>query len=344
MSRRALPPVSEQGTSPGATGKDASKPEPKPKPEPALEIGGILGRAMESARRAEMPYLGAGQREEFPGPTMGLLFTPYSVIVVMLVVYGTAFLVASMHAGPYESIFAFALLGLAIGAASLALRWVPASWTGIVVGTDGIVVRRRFIHYSKIAEVKHKRLVLHAADAPSGAPGGAPTVLSRVSVRLVGGEVIDVALGNNVVLGDNDAMATRAIVEARMAWLGGERGSAIDEAMMARHHRSGAEWLTALRRLGGGSASAYRTRNVDLEHVARLLEDTRARPSARAAAAVVLTTLGDKTAPAKLRIAADSIADPHARVQLLRVAEAHDDAALADALDALPETSLEDRA
>ena len=53
---------------------------------------------------------------------------------------------------------------------------------------------------------------------------------------------------------------------------------------------------------------------------------------------------GDKTATAKLRIAADSIADPDVRVRLQRVAESHDDDALAEALDALHEPEIEDRA
>ncbi len=306
----------QRGTTPPANGKHPS--------DPAPEIGGILGRAIESARRAEEPYLGAGQREEFPAPLRTLFASPVRALAVIFAVYGLAYLIATRDDGPYGTIFAFALLALAIGAVGLALRWIPAAWTGVVVGTDGIIVRRRFIHFSKIADVAHKR---HVKRPKLG-----------TFVRLHSGEAIVLELG------ELDAIATRAILEARAAWLGGEHGSAIDEALMARNQRTGAAWLEGLRRLGARSATAYRARNVDIEHVARLLDDTHARPSARAAAAVVLTTLGDRTAPAKLRIAADSIADPLVRVRLQRVAESQDDEDLAEALEALHELDMDERA
>lgn len=111
-----------------------------------------------------------------------------------------------------------------------------------------------------------------------------------------------------------------------------------DEEVTARRGRTGRQWLGALR---ASLAAGYRTVPADVPRLSQILHDPEARPSARAAAAIVLASSGDAGATAKLRIAAEPIANPRVRVALENIAAMSDDAAMAEALEALDEEERE---
>lgn len=111
-----------------------------------------------------------------------------------------------------------------------------------------------------------------------------------------------------------------------------------EEEVTARRGRTGRQWLAALR---ASLAAGYRTVPADVPRLSQILHDPEARPSARAAAAIVLASSGDAGATAKLRIAAEPIANPRVRVALENIAAMSDDAAMAEALEALDEEERE---
>ena len=130
---------------------------------------------------------------------------------------------------------------------------------------------------------------------------------------------------------DSGAEIARAIEEAHQGWT----TAGAQEDRVARHAHSGSDWLRTLRQLGSGATGAYRGGAVDLEQLARTLGDVHARLSHRAAAAIVLGASGDTTARKNLRLVVKSVADPRLRVALTDIAEGENDAAIAEALEAL---------
>lgn len=114
-----------------------------------------------------------------------------------------------------------------------------------------------------------------------------------------------------------------------------------DNDAIARRNRKGVEWLRGLRASASGG---YRTAALDEKDLSRILRDEGAKPSARAAAAIVLASSGDAGAPMKLRIAADTIANPRVRVALESIASMRDDGAMAEALEVLDEAEHQERA
>ncbi|KYF58477.1 hypothetical protein BE08_18465 [Sorangium cellulosum] len=185
--------------------------------------------------------------------------------------------------------------------------------------------------YSEISAVHyHWRRV--SEPSYDGIPG--TTIEMNISIDLIDGERLK--LTDSFPDGLRDA-----IDDARAAWAAVERDSERDRAAVARGERTGPEWLHALRALGSGTAGAYRGIRVDVHQISRLLDDVRASPSGRVAAAVVLAASGDPTVASKLRIAAGATANPLLRAGLESVADAHGDAALAEALEAIDEADRE---
>ncbi|XYH92688.1 hypothetical protein ACMHYB_33030 [Sorangium sp. So ce1128] len=232
-----------------------------------------------------------------------------------------------------------ALFGFGCGGVPLAARLFAASRVGIVVGSDGILIRGQFVSYSEISSVHYdwKR------EPSSGYDGDMATLELSMSLELVDGDRLQLADSFPDGLRD-------AIDEARAAWAAGERDSEeesdaeVESDAIACGERTGLDWLRALRGLGVGAAGGYRTIGPDVDQMSRLLDDVRSRPWARAAAAIVLAASGDPTATSKLRIAAEATANPLLRARLKEVADAHDDAALAEALEALDEADREEHA
>lgn len=204
---------------------------------------------------------------------------------------------------------------------------------GVVVGTDGVLSQGHFIPYSEIRDV---RLVSseHVGSSYGDIPE-APAVHWRVSLGLIGSDVLK--LTRDLETGHGAAAVhylADAIESCHEAWLAAQREPAPDPGPLARGEQTASDWLKALRRLGA-STSPYRAPLVDMEHISRLLDDVRATPWIRAAAAVVLASSGDPTASERLRLSAASMANPWTRAALEKVAGATDEDAVAEALGTL---------
>lgn len=211
------------------------------------------------------------------------------------------------------------------------------SRTTLVVRDDGVVVRGRFFPHSMLGDVYHyagRRRALRTRD-----PSGAPAYQHRWLLLLGFAQGDAVRLGARWLDdGQEDAWGADVALEieaARAAWAERHAGLTVVESAVARGQRSGREWLGALRQIGARAGAAYRAVPLDVDRLSRLLDDGDARPSARAAAAIVLAAAGDTTTPARLRVALETVADARLRVALEAVADARDDDAVAEALDAL---------
>jgi hypothetical protein len=206
-------------------------------------------------------------------------------------------------------------------------------YLGVVVGVDGVFTHGRFIPHSEIREIRHdprERLGWGWGDITEG-----PTVAWSVSIALTSGRVMK--LTDDLEVGDGAGLVhalARDLESAHKAWRAARSQPVPEAASLARGKQTGAAWLGALRRLGSGSGP-YRTAPAELEQVAQILDNPRAKPWSRAAAAVVLSSSGDTTAATKLGKAADALASPMIRAALHTVSEGRSDAAIAAALDTL---------
>ena len=211
----------------------------------------------------------------------------------------------------------------------------------VLVGADGILIKgrwsRRFIPYAQILNIHHVLPVPGHMDA---------TRYYCVQVLVTGDEILDLptwgeshtwltpppaALEKDRV-GANLALT---ITKARDAWAAGLADQGLREDVLARNERSGAEWLAGLRSLSAGTPGVYRAVTIDAERLWRLLEHPCAPPSSRVAAAVVLGTANDKPARQTLRVAASAMVDPELKKAIERAADARDDDALIEALEAV---------
>lgn len=282
---------------------------PDPHPPPPL--------ADNEPRPARKPYIvrptGLELVRFFPG-TMALFFA-----LAVAGSFGLHLLVPSLA---LPIVVGYLVLCAVVGS-SLLGRLLPVRRVGAIVGADGLLVRGRFLPYSEIRDVHFSWY-----RGKSKSPKQPTPIQSNVSVERMDGERIH--LTANVLPELRDA-----IDKARAAWAAGPGDQALAEGLLTSAKGSGLEWLHALRALGSGKTDVYRKPELDSAQVARLLDDAQARPSSRAAAAVMLAASGDTSAAKKLRIAAESVANPRVRVAFDRIAASKDDAAVAEALDAL---------
>jgi hypothetical protein len=295
------------------------------------EIGGVLGRAMERARRSGQRPDEGRPRDELPGTTADLLTTPLGGLGAGL--FGAAVVSAAvlLRDDWYGMTLAIGGLVIVFWGAAQAARGRAGARIGIIVGSDSVLVRGRFIPYSRIRSVNQEQRQLRSLHDHA---------LHRVWLELEGGEIVRLREGYSEGLRNASvAEIANAVEEARAAWSAGHAGA--PEELLARGGRSAAEWVIALRRLGSAGAGVYRAVNADVEQISRLLDDPRAAPTARAAAAIALAACGDGTASRRLRIAAGSMANPRLRVALEQVASAGDDDALAGALAEVLEADRE---
>lgn len=231
-------------------------------------------------------------------------------------------------------------------------EWRKGSPRSVDVGVDGVLVGARFIPFSSIVSVEHRRHermvsnAIHAYDhvefeEETSYEWTVSIGLGSRSKRdtLPAGETVEITTKHSPTdagdpLGDE---ITRAIDAGLAEWAAGQRGE--DQvAGILRQERTSSEWLEALRGLGSGVVTSYRSTAVDFEELSRLLSNPRIRPSTRAAAAIVLTSSGDKTAAAKLRVAAEAMVDRRVRVALENIA---DEEAVAEALESLEDAERE---
>lgn len=295
------------------------------------------------ARRFELPATS-------PWRTVGLLV----VLIAALSLLGGYWVSESSELADFWT--AAALTGLLTGGGPLLFALVGAAreWRKprfVEVGTDGVLVGARLIRYADISRAEHeqeehtvRREIQGGAEEEDtyyrwtvainlgGQPGGG---------ILLGGETVEIVTKDSSTPSEDPlgAEIAQAINEARAAWAAGRRSEKLAESL-ARRERTGSEWLEALRRLGSGATTSYRRGAVDLERLSRLLENPRGKPSARAAAAIVLTASGDRAATEKLRIAAGGFVDQRVRIALENIA---DEAAVAEALEALEAIEDADR-
>jgi hypothetical protein len=218
-------------------------------------------------------------------------------------------------------------LAIALGAAVRGVR--SRGRRSVEVGTDGVRYGERFIPYAELSGVEHVR----TTRTPRGSrpEGGAVDPTERgARVRL---ELAVERKGGILLAGERIEIVTRSAGDDGPDPLGAEMVRAIEEALaswaarptplevdVTRSGRTGAEWVEALRRLGAGASDSYRRAAADLEALSRLLDDPLGLPSARAAAAIVLSASGDATAPARLRLAAEGLVEPRVRVALESIA------------------------
>lgn len=211
-------------------------------------------------------------------------------------------------------------LGLLVSYAFiLALRFRSGRAT---VGADGVALRalftRTFVPIKEIegAEVRtdHQRTV--------------------VRIHRRGAAPLDVVVGvrGSPTLGARPAELLAERIEEAVAARGvGGAAVAIDdpEGLLARGDRPVEAWIAELRALRD-RVPTFRAPGL-FERLWDVLEDVRATPTQRAAAAVALAPHVDAAGKERLRVAAQAAAAPKLRVAL-EAAAAEDDARLADAL------------
>lgn len=111
------------------------------------------------------------------------------------------------------------------------------------------------------------------------------------------------------------------------------RQGSSDAEALARGSRTPMEWLTALRGIGAGAGTGLRTAHIALDRLWSIVEDPSAAPAARAGAAAALGSSASKQERARIRLAAETIAEPRLRVAVEKAAdEATAEAELAEAL------------
>ena len=234
---------------------------------------------------------GAARKFTLPDTENGQLREAWRMLAVILgVVLLTLYGIHVDHRAS-AALLVFGVMMLA-GSALVPRR----SRSSVVVGVDGVLAPGRFVHHADIASVEHVRRHYEGGEPTYNWDFPLETTLPSdtwvVSLRLVGGEVMCVRSAKDPPAGDPDGNdLSRTIRDAHAAW----HGSHHEVDAISRGERTGAQWRDALRRLGAGTTTAYRSVTMDAEALGRVLDDNRARPSTRAAAAVALAASGDAT-------------------------------------------------
>jgi hypothetical protein len=215
--------------------------------------------------------------------------------------------------------FTFAV-ACALMVAAVALAW--SALFELTIGVDGVAIRRRgrsrFVSFEDIVSIDSR-------------PEGVAIVLRSTEEILIH---VPFAGADAALLRQRDKIA-ESLTESLRAY--GEtllepdhaRVSAL--AVLARGERPLAEWLVALKDLAAPTGSAYRSAEVPIEELWRVVEDATAEPTARAGAAVALRPTLDDDGRVRLRVASEGTASPKIRV-VLEAASGENDAALQTAL------------
>lgn len=184
-----------------------------------------------------------------------------------------------------------------VESAALAL---PLAWVAglvrqkLVVGADGFTVRwlwqQRYVPFRDVTTIWH-------AD---------PTYVKRGSGETLALQVAD----------EEGAALYTELLDAFVR----SHGTAEVGPRLRRGARSTRDWLRALDELARGG---YRSAALTPDTLLAALEDP--EPDVRLGAAMALVRLGDRAHRARIRVAADSCAQPEARRALLRIAAAETD-------------------
>ncbi len=198
----------------------------------------------------------------------------------------------------------------------------------IEIGADGVLVKwmwlRRFIPTSDIAGVGHYAQSL----------GQNKYVGAKLTLR--SGEEVNLPIGNRW----SDALAYGLVERIREAVDVYKRGDVESAAaLLDRRDRTIPQWIAMLKGVGAGAAT-LRTAAIDTERLWHLLESAGAPPKQRAAAAIALSSCDEQDAKARIRIAANAVAEPKLRV-VLEAASQSDEAAIEQAMQELDEVPQE---
>ncbi|MBS2015460.1 MAG: hypothetical protein JST00_21405 [Deltaproteobacteria bacterium] len=186
----------------------------------------------------------------------------------------------------------------------------------LTIGLDGVRLRtplvKRFFSFEGVKEVR-----------PT--PRGAELVMHDGSVKPI--HFFTVSTPHRIAQRDATVEQIADAIEQR------ERaaGTATAIAAIAREGRSVASWRETIQRLA--TEGGYRMATLPYEGLAEVLARPDSSAEDRIGAAIALTAKDPEVAKARVRIAAQTCADPRVRIALERVADgADDDQAIEDAL------------
>lgn len=197
------------------------------------------------------------------------------------------------------------------------------------VGVDGILLgwfgRKRFVRHADI-----ERLSTYE-------DGFGKSRYVGIELLLASGEVLKLPIRQSGWDDGELEIIEERIREAR----GGtrDRAGAKDTAvLLGREGRSLSDWMTSLRAIGSGANATHRIAPIDPETLWQILEDPRAQPWARGAAAVALRTALDEEGRERMHAAAQATVAPKVRVVLETAAGNIEEEELALALAEINET------
>jgi hypothetical protein len=218
----------------------------------------------------------------------------------------------------------------ALGALMVYLLVLFLTRTSVRIGRDGVLLR--WLGWSRFVRISEIDSVSVYEDTAGGK--------SRAGVRLVlhGGGVMTIATGPSEVGVLESKRLCRRIEEARSARdAGGPMQEALAHGSLDLGRKNVVEWVRELRRLGSGAAS-HRTAAVPVDVLCRIVEDTAAPATVRAGAAVAAAASDAPEIRQRIRIAAETTAEPALRASLARIADTEataEDDAVAAAIDEL---------
>ncbi|MGK4003016.1 hypothetical protein WMF31_10370 [Sorangium sp. So ce1036] len=184
-----------------------------------------------------------------------------------------------------------------------------------LVGTDGVVIQgiatRRLIPITEVAGARADARGVWL-DHVGGTSILLPTV-ARMTASHGAAPLVHLGADTRVLLARvQEVMASR-----------GHAGTSARLGALDRRGRAFEDWRGALGRLAHGDAGggSYRETALDVDDLARVLEDGAAPAERRIAAAVALASSGDPALKRRVRIAAGTCADQALRDAIERAAE-----------------------
>jgi hypothetical protein len=204
------------------------------------------------------------------------------------------------------------LLTVFTAAAACVVAAVP---TAIDVGADGVMLtwfgRKTFIPIAQIASVRMETRTFNRSQSTSTA------------LVLKDGRVVNLGVESRAAGDDRAETLAERIREAIDTASGGSVESTA--LLLGRADRSVTEWIRSLRAVGSGAAAGLRTAAIDPDHLWRVVESPAASGRDRAAAAVALAVAPHDEVKARLRVAADAVAEPKLRVVIDAAVEGNDE-------------------
>ena len=210
---------------------------------------------------------------------------------------------------------------LALSAAILGASALLTRSPEVVVGADGVTIRRRL-----------RRRFLRFEEIAAAGVEGIDERSTTLVISLAGGS--QERIGAGIVATERIPALAARIRDAKAA-ASGASGARRGAALLARGGRSLAYWRAALVDLVQRN-KGYRDVSLSRDDLERALAAPGSTAEERIGAALALSGLGPEEARPRLRVAADVCADPKLRTALLRIADAEADdeaveVALADA-------------